>query len=173
MKLYALRATSNPIAMQGLMAVSAIFFFSDALWDINEHISESIRYSPLEMVHLILEILASVALALSVVDNNKRIKKLKLENNYQSTTLHYLKKDFEALMHSKFEAWGLTQAERDTVMLMLKGLTNDDIANVRDVTVGTVKAQSHSAFKKAGLKSRHELLAVFIDEFVDIGLNKT
>ena len=53
----------------------------------------------------------------------------------------------------------------------MRGLNNEEIAKVRGVKLGTIKSQTHSLMVKAGVKSRVELLSVFVDEFIDIGTN--
>ena len=158
-------------ATQVAMGVSALFFLVDAIVDVNEHFSENVSYSHGELAHLILELIAVTALSLGFLENAKKLKQLKKEHEAQASRLHYLKRDFDAYIRSKFLDWALTPAEIDTAMLMLKGLNNEEIARIRDVKVGTVKVQSHTTLKKAGLKSRNELMAFFMDEFIDLGMD--
>ena len=159
------------IVTQSAMGVSALFFLIDAIMDVNEHLSENISYSHGELAHLILELIAVMALGLGFLENAKKLKQLEKEHEAQALRLHYLRRDFDAFIRSKFLDWALTPAEIDTAILMLKGLNNEEIARIRDVKVGTIKVQSHNTLKKAGLKSRNELMAFFMDEFIDLGIN--
>ena len=159
------------VAAQSTMGVSALFFLVDAIMDVNEHLSKNVSYSHGELAHLVLELIAVIALSLGFLENAKKLKRLEKEHEAQANCLHYLKRDFEALIRSKFLEWALTPAEIDTAMLMLKGLKNEEIARIRNVKIGTVKVQSHTALNKAGLKSRNELMAFFMDEFIDLGMN--
>ena len=54
----------------------------------------------------------------------------------------------------------LTQAEHEVAVLVLLGLTNQEIADVRDTSVNTVKNQVASVFGKVEVNSRAELARV-------------
>lgn len=51
----------------------------------------------------------------------------------------------------------LTDKERELCRLILKGLTNQEIADIVETTVGTVKFYSSQIFEKLGVKNRAEL----------------
>ncbi|EAQ52917.1 MULTISPECIES: helix-turn-helix transcriptional regulator [unclassified Vibrio] len=53
----------------------------------------------------------------------------------------------------------LTNKERDTCSLMLKGLSNSQIASQQHVSINTVKTHSSNLLRKLNLRSRYELLA--------------
>ena len=53
----------------------------------------------------------------------------------------------------------LTAAERAVHALLLAGLSDAEIAKVRDTTRSTVTKQVDGVFRKLGVKSRRELIA--------------
>ncbi len=55
---------------------------------------------------------------------------------------------------------GLTEAERDVVLGVLQGLSNKEIASARRRSVRTVANQLTCAFRKLGVQSRRELVAL-------------
>jgi len=63
----------------------------------------------------------------------------------------------------QFERWELTPAEREVAMLLLKGLSHRDIAEMRGVSERTVRQQSHSVYGKAELEGRADLAAFFLE----------
>ncbi|MFW5968033.1 MAG: helix-turn-helix transcriptional regulator [Persicimonas sp.] len=71
----------------------------------------------------------------------------------------------EAIEH-QFERWGLTPAEKEVALLMLKGLSHADIAEVRGVSDRTVRQQAHVVYKKAGLDGRADLAAFFLEDLL-------
>ena len=70
-------------------------------------------------------------------------------------------------MDERFADWDLTPAERDVALFAIKGFSTQDIAELRGVSEGTVKAQSNAIYRKAGVTGRAQLLSLFIDELVE------
>ncbi len=66
----------------------------------------------------------------------------------------------------QFEKWGLTAAEREIALLMLKGLRHKEIASVRGTSERTVRQQALTIYKKAGLDGRTDLTAFFLEDLL-------
>jgi DNA-binding CsgD family transcriptional regulator len=66
----------------------------------------------------------------------------------------------------QFEKWGLTAAEREIALLMLKGLRHKEIAGVRGTSERTVRQQALTIYKKAGLDGRTDLTAFFLEDLL-------
>jgi putative tricarboxylic transport membrane protein len=66
----------------------------------------------------------------------------------------------------QFEKWGLTAAEREVALLILKGLRHKEIAVARNTTEGTVRQQALMVYKKAGLDGRTDLAAFFLEDLL-------
>jgi len=62
--------------------------------------------------------------------------------------------------------WGLTGAEKEVGLLLLKGYSLKDIALLRDTTERTVRQQASSIYSKSGLANRAELSAFFLEDFL-------
>lgn len=75
---------------------------------------------------------------------------------------------FMELMEDRFSEWGLTSAERDVALFSVKGMSTQEIAALRDVSEGTIKAQTNAIYRKAGVSGRSQLLSLFIDDLVEI-----
>ena len=67
---------------------------------------------------------------------------------------------------AQFERWSLTPAEREVALLLLKGLSHKEIATVRGVGEATVRQQAQGMYKKAGLSSRNDLAAFFLEDLL-------
>ena len=63
----------------------------------------------------------------------------------------------------QFDRWGLSVAERAVAVLLLKGLRHKEIAGLRGTSERTVRQQAFAVYRKAGLTSRTELAAFFLD----------
>ena len=66
----------------------------------------------------------------------------------------------------QFERWGLTPAEREVALLMLKGLSHKEIASVRETSERTVRQQARTIYGKANLSGRAALSAFFLEDLL-------
>ena len=66
---------------------------------------------------------------------------------------------FMELIEERFEGWGLTPAECDVALFALKGFTIAEIAQLRETSECTVKAQTNAIYRKAGVSGRPQLWA--------------
>jgi DNA-binding CsgD family transcriptional regulator len=66
----------------------------------------------------------------------------------------------------QFERWNLTAAEAEVGLLLLKGLSHKDIANLRQTSERTVREQSRSIYRKSGLSGRSSLSAFFLEDLL-------
>lgn len=66
----------------------------------------------------------------------------------------------------QFERWGLTLAEREVALLLLKGLSTKDIADLRATRETTVRQQAQGVYRKAGLEGRADLAAFFLEDLL-------
>lgn len=66
----------------------------------------------------------------------------------------------------QFEAWGLTRAEREVALLLLKGHSHKAIAKHTERSAQTVRQHAASVYKKADLSGRAELSAYFLEDLM-------
>ncbi len=66
----------------------------------------------------------------------------------------------------QFERWLLSPAEKEVGLLLLKGLSHREIAELRSVTEATARQQARAVYKKAGLTGRHDLAAFFLEDLM-------
>ncbi len=64
----------------------------------------------------------------------------------------------------RFEAWGLSAAESEVGLLLLKGLSFKEIASVRGTGERTAREQAGAIYQKAGVAGRAELAAWFLED---------
>ncbi len=66
----------------------------------------------------------------------------------------------------QFSTWGLTPAEREVSLFLLKGLSTKEIAAARRTSDQTVRQQARAIYAKAGLSGRAELAAFFLEDLL-------
>ncbi|NUN06947.1 MAG: hypothetical protein HUU57_14440 [Bdellovibrio sp.] len=62
--------------------------------------------------------------------------------------------------------WHLTAAEKEVALLLLKGLSLKEIAEIRNTTEKTARVQSIAVYSKSGLSGRSELAAFFLEDLL-------
>ena len=152
--------------MAVLIACMAFFGF-DVVADVLEHFLGNRAYVSGELVHLIFEILAVIGLGYAAATLRQYLRLLQAQAASSRETIHMLRGHFDVVLRHKFEEWGLTTAERDVTLLIIRGLSVSEISAARNTAQGTIKAQSTSIFRKIGVGSKTELMSLIIDEFLD------
>lgn len=71
-----------------------------------------------------------------------------------------------AALDRQFERWALSPAEKEVALLLLKGLSHKEIAEVRSITEATARQQARAVYKKASLSGRNELAAFFLEDLL-------
>ena len=69
-------------------------------------------------------------------------------------------------MAEQFELWGLTPAERETALMLLKGYSHKRIARLTDRSDRTVRQHAVAVYRKSGLAGRSELSAFFLEDLL-------
>ncbi|MDY6943886.1 MAG: DNA-binding response regulator [Pseudomonadota bacterium] len=67
---------------------------------------------------------------------------------------------------TQFDAWQLSESEKEVGMLLLKGFSLKEIASLRGTAEKTIRQQASAVYKKANLSGRHAFAAWFIEDFL-------
>lgn len=73
---------------------------------------------------------------------------------------------FGQAVDRQFSAWGLTPAEREVALLLLKGRSHKAIAKETGRSPHTVRQHAASVYAKASLAGRAELSAFFLEDLM-------
>jgi DNA-binding CsgD family transcriptional regulator len=71
-----------------------------------------------------------------------------------------------AAIDKQLRVWHLTPCESAITFLMLKGLTYQEIADLRNVSERTIRQQAAAVLKKSNLNNRSELAAYFLEDLL-------
>jgi len=152
------------------MQIACLAFFSgDVVYDLFELSATGSPPGLVEGLHMGFECLAVVFLGISLRSGFDYERRLRSIGNDKDQTLSALRACFDDLVQARFEEWSLSQAERDVALLAFRGLRISEIAALRGTREGTVKAQMSRVMQKAGVGTRAEFLALFMDEFIELG----
>ena len=67
---------------------------------------------------------------------------------------------------AQLERWGLSRAEKEVALLLLKGLSHHEIAAARGISEATARQQARAVYRKADLGGRHDLAAFFLEDLL-------
>ncbi|MDO9180854.1 MAG: helix-turn-helix transcriptional regulator, partial [Bacteriovorax sp.] len=68
----------------------------------------------------------------------------------------------------QLENWALSPSEKEVALLILKGLSLKEIAEIRLVSERTVRQQSVNVYQKSNLAGRAELSAFFLEDLLKL-----
>ncbi|MBC8339027.1 MAG: hypothetical protein ISR51_01885 [Rhodospirillales bacterium] len=116
--------------------------------------------------HGVIEFISTITLAFALVAIGWQIKRLLREHREARAFVQVASGELLAVIYAKFDAWELTPSEREIALLLIKGLSTQEISDVRDTRPGTVKSQSSAVYQKAGVTGRNELAAYFVEDLL-------
>lgn len=117
--------------------------------------------------HELIEIGAALGLLIGSVFGALALRSARQRSHAAEAALKRAQGAFKDVLEMRFADWDLTAAERDVALFAIKGYSTQDIAGLRGVSEGTVKAQSNAIYRKSGVSGRAQLLSLFIDELVE------
>lgn len=135
-----------------LNILSSVLGFAPINWQISEFIE----------LGAALGLLIGVALTATVLYRTLK------RNRHVEGQLRTASGAFMELLSERFDEWGLTPAEADVALFAIKGLSTQEIATLRGVSEGTIKAQTNAIYRKADVSGRPQLLSQFLEDLTHL-----
>lgn len=157
-------------ALTGVLGAIAVMTTIDVATDVAAGSSWSHVAAEIAAIAILLAVLGwlwkgKVAeMKAAVQTSERRVHELAQEAARWRAQVAELKPSLSEAIDKQFEDWHLTHAEREIARLILKGLANKEIASVRSSTEHTIKQQVNAIYRKAGLGSRAQLAAFFLED---------
>lgn len=86
-------------------------------------------------------------------------------DHYKKVTID-LGKGLSDKINEQLENWKLTKSEKDVALLILKGLSNREIAEIRNSSEKTIKQHCSNLYQKSNITNRNELSAFFLEDIL-------
>ena len=151
-----------------LSTICTLFFAMDVISDI--FLKEDF---PSEKTHNIIETIIVILSAGAFVFHIRELNIFFRRHDKMADQVRVASGEFAQVVEALFDEWELTPAEKDVAIFLIKGMSFPEIAVIRNAKLGTVKAQSNAIYRKANVKGRHELLALFLDDLLtDVSIRK-
>ena len=157
---------NNRIILTVVLAVQlacAAFLVSDILISVLGLPVAPINWAFVELI----QIGAAIGLITGVAISWLALRSARHQVEKAKEALRRAQSAFRDVLEERFQDWALTAAERDVALFAIKGFSTQDIAGLRGVSEGTIKAQTNAIYRKAGVSGRPQLLSLFIDELIE------
>lgn len=141
-----------------VQAIAAAFFIADAAVDI-----ASEEWG----LHILAEVLIALALLAGVMLGAWQTRRMLEVAHRNEQALKVARGAIAEIMATRFDQWRLTDAEAEVALFALKGCETAEIAALRQVAEGTVRAQLTAIYAKAGVSSRHALSSLFLEDLIE------
>jgi len=176
-----MRAITNVLRLSNALAplFVSILLILFAAFDIMHHIAAADSYN-----HILVEtVVFFLGFLMNLYFVHRAAQQIRGLESSHERMLHDLRTSVEENEALKFEKqrareglhlaideqlkrWDLSPSEVEVAFLVLKGLSNKQIAEVRDTSESTVRLQCSSVYKKSKLAGRSELAAYFLEDML-------
>ncbi|WP_392341214.1 helix-turn-helix transcriptional regulator [uncultured Shewanella sp.] len=126
-----------------------------------------------EAMLVLLTIAASIFLGYDLIRSSRQVKALKSklkkadkEIDHMSAQMRSARQEYSVTIATQFDVWQFTKSEQQVALLLLKGLSFKEIAEVRLTKEKTVRQQASTIYSKAQVDGRHTLCAWFMEDFI-------
>ncbi len=161
-----------------LFALLAILVVIDVITDLRDH--TTLAHVLLELLVAAIAFVAAGAIAIRLRRSARRAQQLREHAATLAVDLRVSREEaarwrrdaavliagLGAAIEAQLTRWELSPAEREIALLLLKGLSHKEVAQVRSVSETTVRQQARSLYRKAGLSGRNDLAAFFLEDLL-------
>jgi DNA-binding CsgD family transcriptional regulator len=172
------RAPASPRVLVLLFAVMAVLVGIDLITDLRD--GTTLGHVLLELLVVVIGFLAAGTIALRLRRSARDAHELREQATQLADNLRIAQQDAERwrrdaadliaglsdAIDAQLVRWELSPAEREIALLLLKGLSHKEIAQIRSVSETTVRQQARSLYRKAGLSGRNDLAAFFLEDLL-------
>jgi len=122
-----------------------------------------ILVTTLVIIYLIMQVISQRNAMIGLEKELEESKQLFQEQKFQ---MQEARKKYSEVIRKQFIEWQLTGSEIETAYLLLKGLSFNEIAEIRGIKEKSVRQQASQIYQKANLPGRHALAAWFFEDFM-------
>lgn len=161
----------NELFFMGLLTVIAVMNISDFVVDFQEG-SETLHL--LQEAFLVVASIGGIGyLIWEVTQRRQELEAVKQQlfktRDHLSVSNEKLKgmgKKYREVIDQQLTDWSFTPSEKDVAFLLLKGLSFEEVAGVRETKEKTVRQQASAIYRKSGVSSRYEFAAWFFEDLL-------
>jgi DNA-binding CsgD family transcriptional regulator len=142
-----------------IVLVFSIWFFTEDLY-----VDVVVEGQPL--THLLLEGGVFFSIVLVLIFEIGQVLKLSSKVSDNDQQIHQLKKHLSDVIRDEFKRWKLTETEQEIALMLIKGLSMQEIGALRGVKEKSVRHRATAIYAKANVANRYELTSYFIEDLL-------
>ena len=155
----------HPVALR-ITIVAQVFFTSLFVLKTGADLFNlQLAFLPWSVVELV-ELLASVGMLLGVISSVLLVRESARRMRQVSDRVNAASGELHQYLENQFADWNLTPTEKAVALYIVKGFSNQEIANLRGTTESTVKSQISSIFRKSDVSNRQQLVSWVIEDLI-------
>ncbi|MBN2646689.1 MAG: response regulator transcription factor [Thiotrichales bacterium] len=163
--------------MQMMYGLAAIFIYMTLFLSVDiyedQQISGNNWHVTWELIGALVSLIGAGILIRQILLQHAQLKHTRQQLDAHQHQLSHLDARYQQLAHDfsnsidqQFEAWQLTDSEKQVARLLIKGLSLAEIAALRETKEKTVRQQASNLYTKSGLDGRHALTAYFLEDLL-------
>lgn len=142
----------------GALSVISLFFAYDLIIDI--------RQGDLHSAHFWFELLMFTMTVVVLGSQIRLVRSLHSGLTQQQEKVSRLTGELMERIQQRFGEWELSKSEQEVGLLLIRGFSMKEIAEIRGVKEKTTRHQATSLYAKSGLANRYELTSYFIEDLL-------
>jgi DNA-binding CsgD family transcriptional regulator len=161
----------RPVFVMLLLLAIAAIVGADLVMDRLE--GGSLSHAAVELVAMFAALVGAALLVRDLLRARARTKTLARELASSHRDVQRYREEAADLLRGlgetidrQLDRWGLTEAEKEVAILLLKGLSLQEVADVRGTSERTSRKQARAVYAKAELEGRAELSAFFLEDLL-------
>ncbi len=164
--------TQNTPSKQIVLMALIYIFFSNAIPFVKDIIEgDSLMHLLHEGVIAFLCVIAIYIVWREIMINSRYTQDLQQDlqqankdRKTYSKQIKIFKNELFKVLEIQFKGWSLSKSEQEVALLLLKGLSLEEISQIRGTKEKTIRQQASTIYQKSNLKGRHELSAYFLED---------
>lgn len=117
-------------------------------------------------IHIFVECAVFIATSIALYIEIMRVIQLHHAVTLEQDKVARLSGELFNVINKDFDTWELTITEKEIALLLIRGLSMQDISNLRGVKEKTVRQQATQIYAKSGFSNRQELASHFIEDLI-------
>lgn len=172
------RESASPQTLVLLFVLMAVLVGIDLITDLSDR--TTLAHVALELLVVAIGFATAAVIALRLRRSARTAQELRAHASRLAEDLRASQEDatrwrhdaaaliagLSAAIDAQLARWQLSPAEKEIALLLLKGLSHKEIAEIRSVSETTVRQQARSLYRKAGLSGRNDLAAFFLEDLL-------
>ena len=142
----------------GALGIISLFFAYDLIVDI--------RQGDLDSAHFWFETLMFGMTVVLLLAQIRLVRSLHSGLRQQQEKVSRLTGELMQRIEQRFGEWNLSKSEQEVGLLLIRGFSMKEIAEIRGVKEKTTRHQATSLYAKSGLANRYELTSYFIEDLL-------